>query len=127
MFWSPCGATPGKFVDNNKMAEKQEEFKNMATEPKINDLPIEMFVEVFKHLNIDEIAFKHTEVCIQWRENIALHILAPELVRISAMDKRFKSLLEKNNWTEDCKDIDLILSFYDKYDYYTSKTMFFKD
>ena len=59
---------------NNKrkkiMAEKQKEF---------NDLPIEMFVEVFKYLDIDEIAFRYTEICIHWRENIALHILAPEI------------------------------------------------
>ena len=84
----------------------------MATQRQINDLPVEMFVEVFKHLNIDEIAFKHTEVCIQWRENIALHILAPEIIRQAEANPSFKKLLEKHQWTEECEDVELLIYIY---------------
>ena len=87
------------------MAEKQKEF---------NDLPSEMFVEVFKYLNIDEIAFRYTEICIHWRENIALHILAPEIIRQAEANPSFKKLLEKNQWTEECEDVEMVIYIYNK-------------
>ena len=86
----------------------------MAKGPQINDLPIEMFVEVFKHLNIDQIAFRYTEICIHWRENIALHILAPEIIRQAKSDTSFKKLLEKNQWTEECEDVEMLIYIYNK-------------
>ena len=102
-------------MNDNKMAEKQEEFKNvLATEPKINKLPIEMFVEVFKHLNVHQVAFRYTEICIQWRENIALHILAPEIIRQAKSNPSFKKLLEKNQWTEECEDVEMLIYIYNK-------------
>ena len=94
----------------------------MADEPKeFNDLPIEMQIYIFQFLSVHECVTEYAKTCSLWRENIALHILAPELLRIAAINQRFKSNLEKNKWTEHCEDIDLILSLYDKYDYYTSK------
>ena len=86
----------------------------MASKLKINDLPIEMFVEVFKYLNIHEIAFRYTEICIHWRENIALHILAPEIKRQAKANPSFKKLLEKNQWTEECEDVEMLIYIYNK-------------
>ena len=86
----------------------------MATELQINDLPIEMFVEVFKYLNIHEIAFRYTEICIHWRENIALHILAPEIIRQADSNPSYKKLLEKNQWTEECEDVEMLIYLYNK-------------
>ena len=98
----------------------------MATELKINDLPIEMFVEVFKYLNIDEIAFRYTEICIHWRENIALHILAPEIIRQAKSNPSYKKLLEKNQWTEECEDVEMLIYIYNKtINPITSKFIFF--
>ena len=85
-----------------------------TTELQINDLPIEMFVEVFKYLNIHEIAFRYTEICIHWRENIALHILAPEIIRQAEANPSFKKLLEKNHWTEECEDVEMLIYIYNK-------------
>ena len=104
---------------NNKrrkiMAEKQKDFNDiMATERQINDLPIEMFVEVFKYLDIHQIAFRYTEICIHWRENIALHILAPEIIRQADSNPGFKKLLEKNQWTEECEDVEMLIYIYNK-------------
>ena len=97
------------------MAEKQKEFNDiMATELQINDLPIEMFVEVFKYLNIHEIAFRYTEICIHWRGNIALHILAPKIIRQAEANPSFKKLLEKNQWTEECDDVEMLIYIYNK-------------
>merc|ERR1719510_2155782 len=94
---------------NNKrrkiMAEKQKEF---------DDLPIEMFVEVFKYFDIHEIAFRYTEICIHWRENIALHILAPEIIRQAKSNPSYKKLLEKNQWTEECEDVEMLIYIYNK-------------
>ena len=86
----------------------------VATEPQINDLPIEMFVEVFKYLDIHEIAFRYTEICIHWRENIALHILAPEIIRQAEANPRFKKLLEKNQWTVESDDVEMLIYIYNK-------------
>ena len=86
----------------------------MATEPQINDLPIEMFVEVFKYLNIHQVAFRYTEICIHWRENIALHILAPEIIRQAEANPSFKKLLEKNQWTEESDDVEMLIYIYNK-------------
>ena len=86
----------------------------MATELQINDLPIEMFVEVFKYLNIHQVAFRYTEICIQWRENIALHILAPEIIRQAEANPCFKKLLEKNGWTEESDDVEMLIYIYNK-------------
>ena len=86
----------------------------MATELQINNLPIEMFVEVFKYLDMHQIAFRHTEICLHWRENIALHILAPEIIRQADSNPSFKKLLEKNQWTEECEDVEMIISIYNK-------------
>ena len=97
------------------MAEKQKEFNDiMASKPQINDLPIEMLVEVLSHLDIDEIAFRYTEICIHWRQNIALHILAPEIIRQAEANPSFKKLLEKNQWTEECEDVEMLIYIYNK-------------
>ena len=85
-----------------------------TTELQINDLPIEMFVEVFKYLNRHEIAVRYTEICIHWRENIALHILAPEIIRQAEANPSFKKLLEKNQWTEECEDVEMLIYIYNK-------------
>ena len=86
----------------------------MATEPQINDLPVEMLVEVFKYFDTHQIAFRYTEICIHWRENIALHILAPEIIRQAEANPSFKKLLEKNQWTEECEDVEMIIYIYNK-------------
>ena len=85
-----------------------------TTELQINDLPIEMFVEVFKYLDKNQIAFGYTKICIQWRENIALHILAPEIIRQAEANPSFKKLLEKNQWTEECEDVEMLIYIYNK-------------
>ena len=90
----------------------------MATGPQINDLPIEMFVEVFKYLNIDEVAFRFTEICIHWSENIALHILAPEIIRQADSNPSFKNLLEKNQWTEERRDVEMLIYLYQNNDHH---------
>ena len=85
------------------------------------DLPVEMLVHIFQFVGIHECVTEYTKTCNLWREVIALHILEPELERVANMHRGFKSLLEKQSWTQDCDDIDLILRFYDDYDYYSSK------
>ena len=87
------------------MAEKRKEF---------NDLPTEMFVEVFKYLNVHQVAFRYTKICLHWRENIALHILAPEIIRQAEANPSFKKLLEKNGWTEECDDVEMLIYIYNK-------------
>ena len=90
----------------------------MATSPRsnskgINDLPIEMFLEVFQYLSLRQ-SIRYSTVCRHWRESIALHILAPEILRLTASNPAFKNLLEKNGWSEECSDTELLLLIYNK-------------
>ena len=114
-----CVASNRANEDKRDMQEPMEDKKDM-NEPiedkrdMINDLPDEMLVEIFQYLNVHEIAFRYTEICIHWRENIALHILAPEIIRQADSNPSFKKLLEKNQWTEECEDVDMIIYIYNK-------------
>ena len=114
-----CVASNRANEDKRDMQEPMEDKKDM-NEPiedkrdMINDLPDEMLVEIFQYLNIHEIAFRYTEICIHWRENIALHILAPEIKRQAKANPSFKKLLEKNQWTEECKDVEMLIYIYNK-------------
>ena len=104
-----CVASNRANEDKRDMNEPIEDKKDM-----INDLPDEMLVEIFQYLNVHEIAFRYTEIYRHWRENIALHILAPEIIRQADSNPSFKKLLEKNQWTEECEDVEMIIYIYKK-------------
>ena len=104
----------GSVVSNRANEDMQEPMELGDKRDMINDLPVEMLVEIFQYLNIHEIAFRYTEICIHWRENIALHILAPEIIRHAEANPSFKKLLEKNQWTEECEDVEMLIYIYNK-------------
>ena len=114
-----------KLFNDLPVKRKRRKIATLKAEPlQFNDLPVEMQVHIFQFLSVNDCVTEFTKTCSLWREVIALHILAPDLIRIANINPFFKSHLEKNNWTDDCEDVDMILSFYDKYDYYTSKKIF---
>ena len=81
-----CVASNRANADKRDVQEPTEDKRDM-----INDLPDEMLVEIFQYLNIHDIAFRYTEICMHWRENIALHILAPEIIRQAEANPGFKN------------------------------------
>ena len=85
-----------------------------AEPPQFNDLPVEMQVHIFQFLNVHDCVTEYTKTCSLWREVIALHILAPELIQIANINLVFKSHLEKHNWTEDCEDVEMLIYIYNK-------------
>ena len=88
----------------------------MAVDGGINELPEEMLLEVFKYLNLDnhQLIKKYTEICVHWRETIALGIVAPRIARVASSNVEFKKLIGKNGWTEECNDTELLLFIHHK-------------
>ena len=86
----------------------------MSAKLHFNDLPIELFVEVFKNLKLNDIAFRYLKICTHWRGNIALHMLAPEIGRQARSNPNFKKLIKKKGWTDDCEDVELLVCIYNQ-------------
>ena len=77
----------------------------------INDLPLEMLLEVFKYLSLDE-TLRCSKICLHWRETIARHIVVPEMLRHAESYPSLKNLWEKKGWTEECYETELIFKLY---------------
>ena len=93
----------------------------MASNTRINDLPIEMLLEIFESLSLHELVVNVSKTCLQWREIITQFILRPKILRLAKVNKAFKKNIEEDGWTEDSNDTDLILSLYQKYEFHSSK------
>ena len=78
----------------------------------INDLPLEDFLEVFNYISLDEAVTSCSNVCVQWKEAIALHIVAPKIPGLARSNLEFKTFLEKKGWNQESNDVEKILSFY---------------
>ena len=93
----------------------------LALPMSINDLPLVEFVEIFSYISLDEAVTTCSNVCVQWRETIVLHILAPNIRVRTRSSPQFKNFLEKKGWNEESDDVEQILSFYDIYNFFSSK------
>ena len=93
----------------------------MAGQLHFDDLPVEMFLHIFQFIDLHETVTKLAKVCLLWQDTIALEILAPELYRTAELHPPLKSVMTRSGWTEECKDVGLILSLFNKYECYTSK------
>ena len=82
----------------------------------INDLPEEMLLEVFQYLNFshDRLLMQYSKICVHWREIIARYIVAPRIAQVASSNVEFKKLLEKNGWTEECVDAEMLHFIYNK-------------
>ena len=75
---------------------------------RIDDLPIEMILEIFKNLTLQEIVFTCSKTSTKWRETCAVFILRPKLLKLARVNGKFRRENEEDGWTEECEDIDLI-------------------
>ena len=87
----------------------------------INDLPVQEFLHIFEFLNLHEAVTVYSKTCMYWKETIALDILSPKIYSLAQKNPRFKVAIERQGWTEDCKEPELILLLFTTYDYYSSK------
>ena len=99
-------------------SSKKSSAKNSMS---INDLPLEDFLEVFRYISLDEAVTSCSNVCVQWKEAIALHIVAPKIRGLARSNLEFKTFLEKKGWNEESNDVEKILSLYDIYNLFSSK------
>ena len=95
----------------------------LALPMSINDLPLEDFLEVFNYISLDEAVTSCSNVCVQWKEAIALHVLAPKIRGLTRSNLEFKTFLEKKGWNQESNDVEKILSLY--YIYRVDMTNFF--
>ena len=82
----------------------------------INDLPLEDFLEVFNYISLDEAVTSCSNVCVQWKEAIALHIVAPNIRGLTRSNLEFKTFLEKKGWNQESQDVEKILSLHYRVD-----------
>ena len=94
-------------------------YSKMAT---INDyLPMEMLMEIFEKIDLHCLVVSCSKTCMQWKENIVQHILGPNVLKLASVNEKFKRNIEKNGWSEDETDTELILSLYPSYEFHSSK------
>ena len=84
-------------------------------------MPVEMILEIFENLSLDELVVNSSKTCLQWRYIIGHFILAPKILRLANVNGIFKKEITEDGWTEESNDTDLILSLYQKYEFYSSK------
>ena len=89
----------------------------------INDLPDEMLVEIFEYLPLDEVVTNTAETSLEWRDIIARFIMRPRILRLAGDNEKFKRNIMDQGWTEEQISTDLILSFYQKYELFSSEYM----
>ena len=87
----------------------------------IHVLPTEMILKIFENLTLYQTVVNCSKTCIRWREIVALFVLRPKLLKLSKANHKFRMDAEYQGWTEECENVELILSLYIKYDHFASK------
>ena len=98
-----------------------EEIDEICQQSEIKQLPVEMLLNIFENLSLHDLVVKGSKTCLQWREIITQFMLRPKILRLANVNGAFKKNIEKDGWTEECDDTELILSLYQKYEIYSSK------
>ena len=111
---------PILFLSTSVTSDKDLEVM-AATTTGMNDLPIEMQLEVFENLSLHELVLNSSKVSLQWREIIAQFILRSKVLRLAKVNGNFKRDIEKEGWSQEANQSELILSLYKKYEFHSSK------
>ena len=98
----------------------------MTTNASICDLPIEMRLEILEKLSLHELVVNSSKTCHQWRDDIAQHILGPKILALAKVNEKFKMDIKEKGWAEEANNpTELLMSLYNKYEYFSSKYNFF--
>ena len=100
------------------MVNKWTQTKNPTN---INALPEEMLLFIFKKLSLRDAVLNWSKICVKWRDTVALGILKPAILELARTNVQFKEEIKLHRLTKNCKDSDLMLSLYGKYEKYSSK------
>ena len=104
-----------------KMDKKSYVSRKQGSTTEIRALPEEMLLFTLKKASLQDAVLNLSKVSVQWKDIVALDILKPAILKLANRNKQFMEEIERNRWTKDCKDSDLILSLYGKYQNYTCK------
>ena len=81
----------------------------------MNDLPIEMQLMILENISLHELVVNSSKVSLQWREIIAQFILGSKVMRLANVNGNFKRDIEKDGWSQEANESELIMSLYQKY------------
>ena len=93
----------------------------MAT--RINDLPPELFLLIFKNLNFCDIVENCSKVCVKWQGIVSQFIFGPYIVKLSEYDAELKTKFLNLGWKENCCKPDIVMSLYDKIKAYKARVL----
>ena len=96
----------------------------MATSHFIENLPPEIVLCLLKYFSLSDILNLY-HVYDQWQELIAQFFLKPQMIALTAIDSDLKKIFLDEGWTENCNDLSLIMSLWEKYKPYKGKFLKF--
>ena len=87
---------------------------------KINNLPPELIVTVFKNLPLEDVE-SCCQTCQSWKLLCSRYIILPLLLRLSENHSEIRDVFESQDLLQNCQDQDLILLTYQRLKYFSCK------
>merc|ERR1712241_903685 len=81
----------------------------------INDLPEEIIVIIFQDLQFKDIIENCSNTCMKWRFIVAHYFMQPYLKKLARHHLDLRKTFESVGWTEECSEIDLILTLCERH------------
>ena len=85
-----------------------------------SDLPVEMQVKILENLAIHELVVNTSKTSLRWRAIIAKFILASKITKLANVNEDFEKEIKLQGWSQQTNDTELIMSLYQKYQYFES-------
>ena len=92
----------------------------MATSHFIENLPPEIVLCLLKYLSLSDI-LNFYQAYNLWHELIARFFMKPQIIALTAIDSELRKLFLEEGWTENCNDLSLIMTLWEKYKPYKGK------
>ena len=87
----------------------------------INDLPEEIIIIIFQHLQFQDIIENCSNTCMKWRFIVAHYFMQPYLKKLARHHLDLRKYFENVGWTEECSEIELILTLCERHMCYKYK------
>ena len=114
---------PSKKLKLSPESQEYTETKDGDSGILIYNLPTEVLVHIFNHLNFSDVVKNCSNTCIRWRDIIVEFFMEPQLRIFALLDDDLKQKLLNENWNNECKDSNLIKTLWDKFKPYKSKLL----
>ena len=100
-------------------------FAKPAQQTFVQHLPNEVLVIIFEQISLHELVTNCANICVRWRELVAQRILGPKIKKLAKVNRKFRMDIKEAGWAEEGKNpTELLMSLYNKYDHFTSKSCY---